>query len=286
MIKRPTHFFDERGGRHCIILFFMCVFSFPCTYLSYGQYSFSTGAPSNGLAGAVCAIPDEIESLQSVASSAFAEHASISSHYKNHYLLPEIHTISAVGLFPVHKWVVGIAAQKMGPAHYQELTTGLSIAHSIAHTALGLRINWQELYIEGFKTQHALIFEFGGIVNLSPRLHFGASVYNFTLSKLDHKLLPVVLRCGLNGKTNTPLVLSVELEKNNYNPLSIKCAAQYEFSHRFKVSIGYAYPASKLHAGFIVSQQRIKVSYSLSWHMRLGLSQDFSIFYTLKKKTT
>lgn len=194
--------------------------------------------------------------------------------------------MSAMALVPLHSWVIGFAAQKMGPEHYQEIQTGLSIAHRISTTALGLRVNWQELYIEGFRTQHALVMEFGGIVNLSPRLHFGGSVYNFTLSKMEHQILPVILRCGLSGKASPFLLLSIELEKNNYEPLVIKCGAQYEFNSRFKVSMGYSYPSSRLHAGFVIYQQRIKVSYSLSWHMRLGLSQDFSISYTLKKKTT
>ncbi len=282
-MKRPTHFLDERGGRKFIVVFLTCVFSFR---MGYSQSYFSTGASSNGLAGAVCSLDDETYTLQSVASSAFAQHASISSHYKNHYSLPDVHTSSALALLPIQSWIVGVSGEKMGPSHYQELKMGLSIGHRIEHTALGLRGNWQALHVEGFKTQHALVFEFGGITNLSPHLKFGGSIYNFTLSKFENKLLPVILRCGLSGNILSTLLLSGEIEKNNYQTLSIKGGAQYTFHPRFNISIGYVHPHARIHGGLNARYNRITLSYSLAWHIRLGISQDFSISYTLKNKKT
>lgn len=281
-MKKPTHFFSERGGRKFILVFLMCVFSF---HKGYSQSYFSTGASSNGLAGAVCAIDDETHTLQSVASSAFAKDVRISSHYKNHYLLPGIYALSALAILPVKSWVLALSGEKMGPSHYQELNMGISIGHRIEHTALGLRANWKTLQVEGFQTQHALVFEFGGITNLSPHLKFGGAIYNFTLSKFENKLLPVTLRCGLSGTTNTHLLFTAEIEKNNYETLVIKGGAHYAFHDRFNVSIGYVHPSARIHAGLNATYHRVILSYSFAWHLRLGISQDFSIAYTLKKKT-
>jgi hypothetical protein len=281
-MNRPTHFLHERGGRDIIYLFLVCIFSF---HVGHGQSYSSSGAASNALAGAVCAITDEVHTLQSVASSAFAKQASLSSHYKNHYLLRGVQSSAALGLLPYKTWIVGIAGEKMGASHFYEIKTSISIAHRIQHTALGLRAHWQELYAEGFNTQHAFVFEFGGLTKLSEHLTFGGSIYNFTLSKFEHRVLPVVLRCGLSGKAHTKLLLTVEAEKNSYDPLAIKAGASYEVHTRVKFAVGYSHPAMRMHAGFTVSYHNISLSYNLAWHIRMGISQDFSLVYALKKKT-
>jgi hypothetical protein len=281
-MKRPTHFFNERGGRNCILIFFICIFSF-----QYGncQFSNTANAASEGIANASIAIPEHTYALQSIAGSAFTEEVVLSSNYKNYYLLPNVHSASVSALIPFKSWTVGLYGQKMGPPHYQETQTSISIASVINHTALGLRTHWNQLAAEGFKTQHAVVFEFGGITKINSKLNFGASICNFTLAKLEQKVLPVILRSGLSGYLNSNLLLCIEAHKNIYSPLLIKVGAIYQIHHRFKISTGYTFSSSSLHGGFTAVYRNFNISYSVVWQIRLGLGQTFSICYSVKRKS-
>ncbi|MDB5257835.1 MAG: hypothetical protein JWM14_2530 [Chitinophagaceae bacterium] len=279
-MKKPTHFFDERGGRFCSI-FILCFFSICIS--CYAQKESPPGASSNGMAAAVCALSDADHSRQAVANSAFAAYTSISSNYKNYYLLPELYTSSVVLLIPYKKLCLGGYAERFGPSHYKELRMGLSVAHRIGHTALGLRINWEQLAIEGFPTQQAFTGELGGIVALTPRLNFGGNLYNFTLSSFEHQPLPVILKCGLSGQLLKELTLCVEAEKNTNAPLLVKWGAQYQIAPPVKLLLGFRHPTNSLHAGIAIAYRNIHTNYSLSWDFRLGLSQEFSLAITLKK---
>lgn len=279
-MKKPTHFFDERGGRFCSI-FILCFFSICIT--SYAQKDFPPGAPSNGMASAVCALADADHSRQAVANSAFAKQMYISSNYKNHYLLPELYTSSVILLIPYKKLIFGSHAERFGPDHYKELRMGLSVAHLIGHTALGLRANWEQLAIEGFPTQQVFTGELGGIVALTSRINFGANLYNFTLSSFEHQPLPVILKCGLSGQLLKELTIAIEAEKNTNEPLFLKWGAQYQVAPPVKLFAGYRHPTNSLHAGIAIVHRTLHVSYSLSWNFRLGLSQEFALAFYLKR---
>ncbi len=279
-MKKPTHFFDERGGRFSCF-FMLCFFSIT---LSYAQKESPPGVKSNGMAGAVCASADVDHHLQAIANSAFAEQISMSSNYKNHYLLPELYTSSFAFVLPWKKIYLTGYAQRFGPEHYKELRTGIGFAQRIGHTALGLRINWEQLAIEGFPTQQAFTCELGGIVALTSRLNFGAHLYNFTLSSFEHQPLPVILKCGLSGQLLNDLVVSTEVEKNTYEPLTVKWGARYHIATPVQLLLGFRHPSYSLHAGLFFSHRSLQVGYSLSWNFRLGLSQEFGIALSMKKK--
>jgi hypothetical protein len=278
-MKKPTHFFDERGGRFCSI-FILCFFSICIS--CHAQKESPPGASSNGMAAAVCALSDADHSRQAVATSAFAQQAYISSNYKNLYLLPELYTSSVVLLMPYKKVCLGGYAERFGPDHYKEIRMGLSIAHRIGHTALGLRVNWEQLAIEGFPTQQVFTGELGGIVALTSRLNFGGNLYNFTLSSFEHQPLPVILKCGLSGQLLKELILCVEAEKNTNEPLIIKWGAQYQIAWPVKLLAGFRHPTNSVHAGISIAHHSIQAAYSLAWNFRLGLSQEFSLAIHLK----
>ncbi|MDF2457021.1 MAG: hypothetical protein K0R51_3014 [Cytophagaceae bacterium] len=278
-MKKPTHFFDERGGRFPYF-FMLCFFSIT---FSHAQKESPPGVKSNGIAGAVCASADTEHHLQAVANSAFAEKISSTSNYKNHYLLPELYTSSFDIVFPWKKICLTGYAQRFGPQHYKELRMGIGLAQRIGHTALGLRVNWEQLAIEGFSTQQAFTCELGGIVALTSRLNFGAHLYNFTLSSFEHQPLPVILKCGLSGQVLNDLVVSAEVEKNTYEPLIVKWGAHYRIAAPVQLLLGFRHPAYSLHAGIFFSHRALHVGYSLSWNFRLGLSQEFGIALSMKK---
>lgn len=278
-MKKPTHFFNERGGRFCSV-FILCFFSICIS--CYAQKESPPGAPSNGMAAAVCALADANHTRQAVANSAFAEQAYISSNYKNHYLLSELYTTSLVFLFPYKKISFGGYAERFGPDHYKELRMGLSVAQRIGHTALGMRVNWEQLAIEGFPTQQVFTGELGGIVALTSRINFGANLYNFTLSSFEHQPLPVILKCGLSGQFLKELTLAVEAEKNTNEPLLVKWGAQYQIATPVKLFLGFRHPTNSLHAGVAITRHTIYVAYSLSWNFRLGLCQEFSLALSFK----
>jgi hypothetical protein len=279
-MKKPTHFLNERGGPFYFV-FILCFFSIVTT--CYAQKESPPGAKSSGMAGAVCAMAGADHALQAVANSAFAEELRVTSHYKNLYLLPELYATSVSIIYPYKKLRFGAYAQRFGPDHYKELRSGISVAHRIGHTALGLRLNWEQLAIEGFPTQRTFTAELGGIVALTPRLNFGANLYNFTLSSFTDQPLPVILTTGLSGKASPDLTLAVEVEKNTNEPLVVKWGGQYTIAPPIVLLVGFRHPTNSLHLGTFITHRSLRLGYSLSWHFRLGLSQEFSLGLLLKK---
>ncbi|MDB5274687.1 MAG: hypothetical protein JWO58_3054 [Chitinophagaceae bacterium] len=279
-MKKPTHFLMRRGGQQFCSIFILSIFSITS---SHAQKEFPPGAKSNGMAGAVSAVPDADHYLQAIASSAFAEHVTGTSYYKNYYLLPQLNTTAFSFVVPWKNVRIGGLAQRFGPDHYKELRMGISVAQRIGHTALGLRCNWEQLAIEGFQTEQTFTGEVGGIVALTSRLNFGANLYNFTLSSFEHQTLPVIMKCGLSGQVSPDIYLSGEVEKNIYEPLIVKWGAQYTVTPSVQLLLGFRHPAYSLHGGLFFTYQSLHIGYSASWILRLGVSQEFTLSYTMKK---
>lgn len=279
-MNKPTHFFYGRGGR-LYHFFVLCFFSI--TIPVHAQKESPPGAKANAMAGAVTATTDPDHTLHAIANSAYATKLQGTTFYKNHYFLPQLHTTAVSILIPWKKITLSSFAQRFGPRHYKEIRAGIGIAHCIKHTALGFRLNWEQLAIEGFNTNHTLAIELGGITTLTEHLKFGANVYNVSLSRLSNQLLPVVMKCGLTATPDDKTTLSVEVEKASHDRLSVKWGAQYHMAAAVTLLIGYRHPASTLHAGMYLSHRSIHIGYSASWSFRLGLSQEFSLALDIKK---
>lgn len=254
--------------------------------MCFAQKENPPGAASNGMAGAVCAMPDASHALQAVACYAFAETPGASFNIRNHFLLPELFTSSLQVVFPMkNKLRIAGSAQRFGPEHYKEIRWSVALAHRVGHTAMGLRLHWEELTVEGFPTQHAFTAEIGGQTQLTEHLRFGGNLYNFTLSGFTNQPLPVILKCGLSMDCTPYFTAALELEKQSTSTLQVKWGLCYEASPHVFLLAGFRHPDSSLHGGLLMKHDLLSVSYSIKWQFRLGLNQELSIRYRLPSKT-
>jgi hypothetical protein len=77
--------------------------------------------------------------------------------------------------------------------------------------------------IDEFGTAGSLYFDIGGIVELIPKLSFGAYISTFTLSKLSNSEktnMPVIMKVGISYKPTNELSLNMDIFKDiDYEPL-------------------------------------------------------------------
>lgn len=140
--------------------------------------------------------------------------------------------------------------------------------------------------IEEFGTAGSLYYELGGIVDLVPKLTFGAFISNFTLSSLNNSErseLPVIMKMGLKYTPIDDLSLSLDIYKDvDYKPI-LKAGIEYLIIEKLYVRTGVNTNPLKSFFGIGLMLDRFKIDYALSSHDFLGISHQVSISFSYLK---
>jgi hypothetical protein len=136
--------------------------------------------------------------------------------YKKNSRLPGMDQVSVSGITNVSGFNTGISVFRFGDENFSQLDLSAGLAHQIAHTALGLRMDLIQLRASGFNTIHAFSLSMGFISSISKKINIGASVQqlnNPSLGSKENKLLPVfALGCAIRSTEN--LQLGIVLRKD------------------------------------------------------------------------
>jgi hypothetical protein len=255
-----------------LILFF--------TLTSYGQNTQEIGANSNAIAYATVAIPKATFSSNNINCLAYETNGYAQFNYKQHFFIQDLNTAHAMIAMPIKKLVYGLHAKRFGPSHYQESQIGLSIAHRIEHTALALKINYEQIAVENFNTTSTYSIEIGGITKLNEHLYWGSELYNFTFSEFKERQLPVVLRTGFSY-VQPRITIALEVEKNSFYPLLLKAGLHYELHTHFKINLGIQPTQNSIHSGFNLNIQQWNLDYAIQWLTKIGVCQEICLRYEL-----
>ena len=254
--------------------------------VSAQAFPFPVGARSWGIGNATVARADFTSGVTNIAGLGGLREAGIFSSYDSHYGFEGIGTYAFGAVLPVTEDLgVGFTVQRFGDKLYNESTIGLGAGHRIGRVSLGLKVNYLQNAVNASTltfSRNALVFEFGGIVQFSSQLFFGAHVFNMTQSSYSGDYgnrVPTALRAGFLYKTQKNIHLLAEIEKNTDLPFSIKAGLEYQIWKKLYLRTGVASRPLTNHFGAGFKAKKFYFDHAVHSNANLGWSHHFSLGY-------
>lgn len=135
----------------------------------------------------------------------------------------------------------GPSAEPLGHFGVYEGAVGLSYAHKLERTRLGLQLKFIR---QSIFTQNAsgLAADFGLVFDLAARLRLGATVRNLgRMNRLDRREtdLPLEARFGVAFIGRTDLLVAVEAQKARGDDLTLHLGGEYRAGEHLRLRAGY-----------------------------------------------
>ena len=115
----------------------------------------------------------------------------------------------------------------------------------------------------------------------NEKLSFGAAIYNpFFVRRDGSYRIPVQLNIGAAYRPLQPLLLSIELEKNIYDPLRVRLGAEYRLFNRLLLQAGFATSPIIYSIGVGYSHSHISANICVAIHQHTGVTPGVTIGYS------
>ncbi len=249
--------------------------------------SMDMGAKSKGLGNSNTSIADEWSIFNNVGGLSGVEKGKVIFGYDRYFGIDGFNKIAAGAIHSFNFGSAGVSFYKFGDDLYSEQITSLAYGNKIGFVRLGLKANYYQLRIDEFGTIGSFYFDFGGIVELIPKLSFGAYISNFTISKLNNSVstrLPILLKIGLSYKPSKPISLNLDVYKDiDHNPI-VKAGIEYVIIEKIYLRTGVNNNPIKSFFGVGVLLEKFQIDYAISNHQLLGTSHQASISYNYQNR--
>ncbi len=245
------------------------------------------GGRSWGLANASLTLADEWSIYNNVGGLARLRETYLGATCDVRYGMAGFTTVALAGTLPLAFGTCGASVDRFGDRLYNEQRLGIAYGHQMDRVSLGLKVSYVQTAIADLGARRRLVFEFGGIAELTPHVWLGASVYNFTQAKLatyGDERIPTVLKAGLSWRPLPQLMLNAETEKDIDYPARFRGGIEYQLAKPFFVRVGIATNPGTNHFGFGFKRNKICIDYALRTHPTLGLSHHLSLNCKLNQR--
>jgi hypothetical protein len=204
------------------------------------------------------------------------------------FLLAETNMYSAIVAVPTPEGNFAFQADYFGYKNYNESQLGIAYARNVGNKLdLGIKFNYYSFRIPGYENPSTVNFEIGAIVHVSENITAGIHFYNPVggkLSKTENDKLSAVYSFGLGYEASGNFLISIEMVKQEDEPVNVNTAVQYDFAKKFFARFGLATKNETPFAGAGVSWDNFRVDISASYHPQLGLSPGLLFIMNLKTK--
>ena len=269
-----------------VFLVISCLSIFPFQIVAQMSY-YDFGSRSKGVGQSNTNLTDEWSIFNNVGGISGVKDGVVFFGYDQYFEIEGFDKVAVGAIHPFKFGNVGFSVLKFGDHLYSEQIVSTAFGNKIGFVRLGFRANYYQMRIDEFGTANSLFFDFGGIMELIPKLSFGAYISNFTLSKLNNSektMLPVIMKAGLSYKPVKKLSLNLDLFKEvDYKPV-VKAGIEYIIVEKFYLRTGLNANPFKSFFGAGLHLSRFRIDYAVSSHQFLGTSHQASISYTYQKR--
>lgn len=245
------------------------------------------GAKSIGIGNSNTSIADEWSIFNNVGGLSGVESGRVFFGYDRYFGIDGFNKIAAGVIHTFDFGTIGTSVYKFGDDLYNEQISSIAFGNKIGFVRLGIKANYYQLRIDEFGTVGSMFFDFGGIIELIPKLSFGAFISNFTLSKLNdsnNSSLPVLLKIGLTYNPSKTVILNLDLYKDiDYNPI-VKAGIEYVIVKKFYLRTGINTNPIKNFFGVGIILEKFQIDYAISTHQLLGTSHQASISFNYQNQ--
>lgn len=240
------------------------------------------GARSKGMGNSNSTFTDESSIFNNVGGISGVNNGMVFFGYDKYTGVEGFDRIAVAAIHPLSFGNIGASLYSFGDNLYSESTASLAYGNKIGFVRLGAKINYYQLRIDEFGTASAFYIDFGGVVELIPKLTFGAYISNFTLAKLNNaemNELPVLMKLGFSYKPIEKINLNLDIYKDiEYDPV-IRAGLEYILVKKFFLRTGVNSNPFRSYFGIGLLLKRFQFDYALSNHDFLGLSHQVNISF-------
>jgi len=274
--------FEGRENYHAIFLLVFLPFSI------VAQTFTPIGARLNSMANASVSVSDMFSVFSNPASLTTLESSCAALFFDHRYNVSGLNTYAFAYSHDIKKSKIAAGFVKFGDQLLNQNRIELAIAHKIRMVSLGGGIGYQQLMVYENGVAKALTLQFGGNVELTPKITYGAHVYNMLRSKMDKNsqlYYPVIMKTGFSYLPNKSVIVSCEIEKDNRFDPNFKAGIEYKIIEWMFLRMGVNSNPSNGFGGLGFKLKDWKFDYGVSFHNRLGLVHFFGLNFFVNKKS-
>jgi len=202
------------------------------------------------------------------------------------FMLNELNNYTAVIGIPVHPGNFGFKTNYSGFSDYNETQLGLAYARKLGSKAdIGIQFNYNRIRIAGYGNGSAVSFEAGSIFHLTDKLHTGFHINNPVGGKFGkgQEKLPSTFTAGLGYDASEKFFFSVELIKEEDQPVNAEAGVQYKMLPQLLARTGISSATSSAWIGFGFLLKSFRLDAAASYHPQLGITPGLLLLFNLNK---
>lgn len=204
------------------------------------------------------------------------------------FLLTALSSYNAAAAIPTSSGNFGLNAGYSGSADYNETRLGLAYARSLgSRVDIGVQFNYNGIRVAGYGSASTISFEAGSVIHLSDALHAGIHVNNPVggkFGKEQQEKLPSVYTAGLGYEASEKFFISMEIVKEEDQPVTVNTGLQYTFLSILLARAGISSATSSAWVGIGILWKTLRVDVAASYHPRLGFTPGLLLIFTAKSK--
>jgi hypothetical protein len=238
------------------------------------------GARANGMGNASSCLSDIWSLTNNISGLAKMKHAAASFSYHAIPSFKPFNRMAAVFALKLNKGVAGGSVFRFGDDLYNEQIISLGFANTFGLASLGLKINYLQYHAEGFGSNTALTFSFGGIANLTSNLLLGAHIVNINqpvINNITDERVPTRLIAGIAYEPSEKLSIIAEVEKDLENPPFLKTGLEYRVYKKIDFRTGFNLNPNTGFFGLGCKLRKLQFDYALEFNAALGLSHQATV---------
>ena len=218
------------------------------------------------------------------ASLAQLKSTSVGVYSERRFLLSELNNYTAVIGLPTKSGNFGLKANYAGFSDYNETQLGLAYARKLSNKIdVGLQFNYNSIRINTYGNASAISFEAGTVLHLTEKLHAGLHINNPVGGKFgkdQQEKLSSVYGFGLGYDASEKFLVSLEIEKEEDQPVNVNAGFQYKLISQLLVRAGMSSATSSAWLGLGLTVKSFRLDVTTSYHPQLGITPGLMLLYT------
>jgi hypothetical protein len=268
-------------------LFFWLIITSIQSFELQAQYFTPIGARLNSIANSSVAISDAFSVFSNPSNLAFMDKTSIAVYADHRYAVSGLNTLAFAYNQLVRKVNVSVGAARFGDELLNHNRVEAAAAYKVRLVSLGVGLGYQQLTVSENGVGRAMTLQFGGTVEISPKIRYAAHVYNMLRAKVDARsslYYPVIMRTGFSYLPVKSAIFSAEIEKDSRFEPNIKLGLEYQLKEWIYLRTGINSNPFNTFGGIGFKQKEWKLDYGVSFHNRLGMVHYLSLVFSFDRK--
>lgn len=197
--------------------------------------------------------------------------------------LPGANRMAAAITLPLKVGVAAAGIFRFGDDLYSEQVASVGFGSKVGITSLGLKANYVQYQAQGYQTQHAMSFSFGGITAITKQISIGAYITNLNQAQIvDGELLPTKLIAGVSIRPTESFLASTEIEKDLTYGATWRTGAEYSVNRKIFFRSGFNINPSAGFFGVGMNANRMTCDFAIKLSQIPGNSFQASASYKLR----